>query len=91
MTMEATAYAFVSVRLWLVPDRSGEVFTIPRWCITEIDQRTEEYKWTAKKEQETNYDNLDTCLVRIRERIIEKTSTPEELPWEEGGFGSSWT
>ena len=62
MMMEAAAYALVSTRPWLVPDRMGEVFMIPRWCITEIDQRAEERKWIAKKERETNYNNLATCL-----------------------------
>ena len=29
MMMEAAAYALVSIRPWLVPDRMGEVLTIP--------------------------------------------------------------
>ena len=60
--MMETAYALVSVRPWLVPDRMGEVFVILRWCIYELDQQTEERKWTAKKQCEVNFDNLVTCL-----------------------------
>ena len=69
--MEAAAYALMSARPWLVPDRVGEIFTIPRWCIHETDQRMEERKWTAKKQRELNYDNLTTCLCRMFDRIIE--------------------
>ena len=72
MMTASTAYALVSIIPWLVTDHFGEVITIPRWCITETDQQTEERKWTAKKEQETNYDSLDTCLVAMWERIIKK-------------------
>ena len=49
MTIEAATYVLVSIRPWLVPDHMGEVFSIPRWMITDTDQRMEERKWTAKK------------------------------------------
>ena len=68
--MEAATYALVSARPWLVPDCVGEVFTTPRWCIHETDQRIEERKWTVKKQREVNYDNLTTCLRRMFDRII---------------------
>ena len=42
--METAAYAILSARLWVEPDRMGEVFTIPSWCLRETDQRTEERK-----------------------------------------------
>ena len=47
--METAAYAIVSAQPWVEPDRVGEVFTIPSWCLRETDQRMEERKWTAKK------------------------------------------
>ena len=86
--MEAAAYALVSTRPWLVPYRVGEVFTIPCWCIHEVDQRTEERKWTAKKQREVNYDNLATCLHRMFDRISETNFHPGGTTMGRGGFGS---
>ena len=51
MMMRAAAYTLVYIRPWLVPDLMGEVFHVPRWAVTETDQRTEERKWTAKKSE----------------------------------------
>ena len=81
--METAAYAIVSARPWVVPDRVGEVFTIPSWCMRETDMRTEEGKWTAKKDREINFDNLITCLRQMFHRIIDPTYHTGELLWEE--------
>ena len=53
-------------------DRVGEVFHVTQWAVSDTNQQTEECKWTAKKEQETNYNNLDMCRVTMWEQIIEK-------------------
>ena len=70
MTIEAATYVLVSIRPWLVPDHMGEVFTIPRCCVTETDQQTEERNFTAKTKCKTNYDNLATFLGTMWERVI---------------------
>ena len=71
--METAAYVIVSARPWVVPDRVGEVFTIPSWCMRETDMRTEEGKWTAKKDRKINFDNLITCLRQMFHRVIDPT------------------
>ena len=84
--METVAYALVSARPWVEPDRVGEVFSIPRWCIHETDQRTEERKWTAKKQREVNFDNLTTCLHHMFHRITETNFHTGGTTMGRGGF-----
>ena len=85
--IEAAVYALVSARPWLEPDRVGEVFTIPRWCIHETDQQMDERKWTAKKQREVNFDNLVTCLRQMFHRIIEANFHTGGTTIGRGGFG----
>lgn len=85
--METAAYAIVSARPWVVPDRVGEVFTIPSWCMRETDMRTEEGKWTAKKDREINFDNLITCLRQMFHRVIDPTYHTGGTTMGRGGFG----
>ena len=86
---ETAVYALVSAWPWVEPDRVGEVFTVPRWAIHETDQRTEERKWTAKKQGELNFDNLITCLCQMFHRIIDPSfhTVGTTVGIGRGGFG----
>jgi hypothetical protein len=69
------------------PVPMGEVFVTPSWCVREGDQRTEERKWTAKKDRELNFDNLITCLRQMFHRIIDPTYHTGGTTMGRGGFG----
>ena len=85
--METAAYTIVSARPWVVPDRVGEVFTIPSWCMRETDMRAEEGKWAAKKDRKLNFDNLITCLRKMFHRVIDPTYHTGGTTMGRGGFG----
>ena len=67
MIMTPAAFLLMSTRIWALPKEAGEFFEVLQSAITDTDQQTEERKWIAKKLKETNYDNLDTCLVAMCE------------------------
>ena len=85
--MKAATYALMLTRPWLVPDPMGVVFRIPRWCIHKTDQRTEERKWTAKKQHRINFDNLVTFLCQMFDRIIKPNFYTGGTTMGRGGFG----
>lgn len=65
MMMTLTAFALVCTIPWAVPNQVVEFFEVPQSAITDTDQWTAEHRWVAKKRGETNYDNVDTCLVTV--------------------------
>ena len=68
--MTSATFALISTIPWAVPKRVGKFFEVPQEAITETDQQRSERKWIVKKLGETNYGNLDMCLVMMWERII---------------------
>ena len=44
MMMTPATFVLVSTMLWQLPERVGEVFSVPRWAIPDTDQQTEERK-----------------------------------------------
>ena len=79
--MLPAAYALYSRTPWLEPSDVGEYFEIPAIAITEMEQKTEENKWKAKKELRETFENVRTALSLLFERIIDQA-------YHSGGTGA---
>ena len=79
--MLPAAFTLSSRTSWSKPRDVGEHFEILAIAITEMEEKTEENEWKAKKELRETYENVRTILSLSFKQIIDEA-------YNSGGTGA---
>ena len=79
--LSAVAHAFFSTAAWRDRVNVGELFVVLETAITNTEQKTHKWMWQAIKDLQDNFNNVQTALKTIFERIIDHPTIQEA--WDE--------